>query len=193
MRFFWFKSAPLLGIFLFLYLSSSPVRAVESDDSQPPSLTVWVIESTVHFKVENNGNKEILLHKALKTPYGWPESCWIQVRDCSGKIIVTSETDESGYWSPLFYSADAQVLPVELQALPAGISWEEKSDLKACVESFAAWPLMKASKNVTESKSLLEKIAAVKITFQVKLDPILSRQVSTETDWIPFAPGRSGE
>lgn len=186
------KSRRFVCLFLLICLSFWPVQAVEPDKLQPLSLAVWVIGSTAHFRVENTGSKDILLHKALKTPYDWPEACWIQVRDRSGKIIVTSETDESGYWSPLFYAASANVLPVELQALPAGESWEEEADLQACLESFAAWPLMKASKDVTESKFLLEKIAAVKITFQVKLDRMLSRQASTETDWIPFAPVAQG-
>lgn len=174
-----------LAVLMSLVICS--VGHASEPDGSSLSLAVWVSGTTAHFRVENTGNREVMVHKALSTPYGWPESCWLQVRDRAGKIIVTRETDENGYWSPLFYAASANVLPVELQVLPPGDSWEAESDLKACIESFASWPLIKTNRSMSESKALLKQVAAVKLTFQVKLDPMLSSKKSVETDWIPFS------
>lgn len=178
-----------LGIALLLQASLyGTSKPVELKAEQQLVLSIRVSGETASFKVENVSFEGVQVHKALETAYGWPESCWIQLKDRAGQIIVTRETDKEGYWSPLFYSASANVLPVQLQTLPAGESWEAESDLKACVESFAAWPLIKTNQSISKSKDLLKQVSAVKITFQVKLDPMLSKKQTVETQWIPFSP-----
>lgn len=152
----------------------------------PLSLSAEIDGENLRFRLENVGSTDLIIRNCLNNGYGWPEDCWLQVRNSHGDIMITSETSDDGYWSPLFYASYANNLPIKLERLQAGQSWESESSLKYCLRAFCAWPRIKSG--VKGSEFAVNDIAAVKITVKVRLDSMLVKSKVFETDWIAVSP-----
>jgi hypothetical protein len=172
------------AIELLVLLLTSFVHCEEIDaETDHLKLFARIDGDTICFVLKNVGTSEIELNPVFETNYGWPESCWLQLRDSDGKILVTSDTDLQGYWTPQIYESQANTLPIRMGRIHPQEEWIRNFDLKACVTSFFAWPHVKSGRGPLSSDSL-RGIESVRFVLNLKLDSTASRTKLLRTEWL---------
>lgn len=189
-------AAVVLGLLLL-----PPARAELLTLEEAIQLNVQLQGPNIHFSIQNVSKFDIEVFDGFDrpySPYGWPDGAWIQFRDSEGGILTFGdEGQQYDLWNPWVYVSQATLLPVELDLLRAGTTWEADVDLEDILTGAASahigWntgadPFDEGGRAAKVDR-VVRSIESVKIFFRAMVGPMLSEHVPMETDWLQLRPG----
>lgn len=167
---------PLKYLFAFFVITGLCLGKQELGATNSPlKLEIRVDGDRVDFRLKNEGKTSIAYHDAWNQHLGLPGGAWIEAKERNGNLITQTEMSPTGRWSPLVFSSEATVVPVEkLSSLESGQSRQASGSIGTS---------LKALKQV---KAYQNPPVAVRIGCSVYTDRDLKTAVSRQTPWISY-------